>query len=126
MSPGDRVTVDQFGMRGQHGRVEVVRLDGTFDVRLDGSGLVVKRIPAKNLTRFHPGRPGADHPGTSTAAGGFGPGDRVTVQVIGFRGKTGAVEQVRPDGSCDVRLDERGTLVKRIPAAKLTEAEARS
>jgi hypothetical protein len=117
MRPGDWVTVDQFGFRGKHGRIEAVRLDGTFDVRLAEGGLVLKRVAAKNLTRR---QPGTEDSSPSAAAGGFRLGDRVTVHVLGFRGKTGTVETIRPDGSCDVRLDSPRTLVKRIPASKLS------
>jgi hypothetical protein len=122
LQPGARVTVDQLGMRGKHGRVEAVRLDGTLDVRLDGSNLLVKRIPARNLTRYHPTHRVGEEQNPPPPAAGFRPGDRVTVQVLGFRGKTGLVELVRSDGSYDVRLDDPSILVKRVPAAKLTPA----
>jgi hypothetical protein len=123
MQPGEWVTVDQFGARGKRGRIEAVRLDGTFDVRLDEGGFVVKRIAAKNLTRSQPGQPQSEHSGPSAAAGGFGPGARVTVHMLGFRGKTGVVENVRADGACDVRLDDPRMLIKRIPAGKLSAAD---
>jgi hypothetical protein len=101
-----------------------VRLDGSFDVRLDGSNTLVKRIPAKNLTRYEPTHPGEEEPGHPTAAAGFQAGDPVTVHMLGFRGKTGVVERVRPDGSCDVRLNDPSILVRRIPATKLTAASS--
>jgi hypothetical protein len=122
MQPGDWVTVDQFGLRGQHGRVVAVRLDGTTDIRLDGSSLVVKRIPAKNVALYQPAQPAGEHSDPEAPGGGFQPGERVVVHVLGFRGKTGTVEHVRPDGSYDVRLDDPRSLVTRVPAAKLTAA----
>lgn len=72
----------------------------------------------------HPPSSAPSPPSPPPAAGGFLPGDRVTLHMLGFRGKTGIVENVRPDGSCDVRLDDRRTLVKRIPAGKLTAADS--
>lgn len=124
VQPGERVIVDQLGMRGKRGRVEAVRLDGTFDVRLDESKVVVKRIPAKHLTRERDKSRVATSPEepAPSPATGFQPGDRVTVHLLVARGKSGTVERVRADGSCDVRLDDPPILTKRIPATKLRPA----
>lgn len=127
MQPGDRVTVDQFGMRGKHGRIEAVRLDGTFDVRLDDPPMVAKRLAPGSLLRYQPPPPGSEEPAPSAPdVAGFQPGDRVISRMLGSRGKTGTVESVRPDGSLDVRLDDLGVLLKRMPASKMEAAEKTS
>ena len=46
------------------------------------------------------------------------------LQALGFRGKTGTVERIRPDGSHDVRPDDPSMVVKRIPATKLSAASS--
>ena len=112
---GDRVTINQFGLRGKIFRVEAARLDGTFDVRPEDGGLLIKRIQAGNLTPYRP----AD-PWPATASTGVAAGQRVTLHVLGFRGKAGTVTRVRPDGTFDVRVDGSPIPVTRVPAAKLT------